>query len=165
MARKGNAPTTQPGRSKNSDGNDGRRTACAPPPNANTARKSKISRPDTVAADDSASFAAPTSLGNDTGAVCGGVGVTSAKYTGRAVRRKQRTGVADGVGIGKAVAPVKPRLRSRTTSCAMAPGSSLGVKADIQGMVDQIKSRNRNNGGGRQAKGGRWTRKRCCWLI
>ncbi len=167
MTQTGNARTTQPGNSKTSDGSGGRRTGSRrtsvcrieSPSNASTGRKSKASGPNAIAAGDGTSSATPTSLGRGAGAVWGGVGATSAKNTGRAV------GVAGGIGIGKAVAAVKPRLRSRTTSCAMAPATSLGVEEDIQGMVDKIKSRNRNNGGGRQAKGGRWTRRRCCLLF
>lgn len=64
---------------------------------------------------------------------------------GCAVRRK---------GIKKTA---KKASQSRTTASTIAP-TPLGMEDDIQEMVDTIKSRNPNNGGGRQAKGGPWTR-------
>lgn len=70
-------------------------------------------------------------------------------------------------GFGVASTTVKKSRAAKclSRSCAAAaaapsasPPSSLKTEDDdVQRMVDRIKSRNHNNGGGRQAKGGRWT--------
>lgn len=100
------------------------------------------------------------------------------------VRRGKRCPVDVGGGGGggagtnmKKVIPAKeePRSPAATTaitgtatgtagpsSSSSSPRSSLKTEDDdVQRMVDRIKSRNQNNGGGRQAKGGRWTRENC----
>lgn len=70
-----------------------------------------------------------------------------------------------GTSTRRKTAVVKKRSRARATTSsnvsrarAKAP-VPLRTEDDIQGMVDKIKSRNPNNGGGRQAKGGPWMRK------
>jgi len=138
----------------------------APPSPARKSGKAFVrTGSDAIAARDGASAAATSEAGCGGGAVCGGVGAPSAKETGRLELNNRHPVITGGTGIGKAIAAVKPRVRSRTTSPALAPASSFEVKDDIQRMVDQIKSRNRNNGGGRQANGGSWTRKRFSLFI
>ncbi|CAM9475504.1 unnamed protein product, partial [Ectocarpus sp. 13 AM-2016] len=97
----------------------------------------------------------------------GGAGVAAdgAAGGGGDVRSKKRSASRgrgrDGLGVMSSTAKLKPR--PRITSTATKPRdvatakASLRTEADIQGVVDEIKSRNQNNGGGRQAKGGRWT--------
>lgn len=97
----------------------------------------------------------------------GGAGVAAGGAAGgggdaRSKKRSASTGRdRDGLGVMSGTAKLKPR--PRITSAATKPrdvataNASLGTEADIQGVVDKIKSRNPNNGGGRQAKGGRWT--------
>ena len=73
-------------------------------------------------------------------------------------RRKGRTfGARGGPGAAIKKTDKTSRSQSHTTASAVAP-TSLGMEDDIQEMVDAIKSRNLNNGGGRQAKGGPWIR-------
>ena len=175
-ARKCNAPTAKLDSNINivSDGDHttGVRdiSACGsePLPVASTVRTNKASKktiPGSAVGSDDADSAASVSLGGIGGVICGGGVAADETRGGRTVRSKQRTTVTSGVGSGKTATAVKPRLQSRANSSAMGSASSLRVEDDVQGMVDKIKSRNRNHGGGRQAKGGHWTCKRFCVLI
>ncbi|CAM9514174.1 unnamed protein product, partial [Ectocarpus sp. 8 AP-2014] len=97
----------------------------------------------------------------------GGAGVAAGGAAGGGgdVRSKKRSASRgrgrDGLGVLSGTAKLKPRPRITSTAtkpCDVATAkASLRTEADIQGVVDEIKSRNPNNGGGRQAKGGRWT--------
>lgn len=92
------------------------------------------------------------------GTTLGGVARISTTAADFAVRRKGcALGARSDAGAGTKKTAKKSRSQSRATTSAIAP-TSLGTKDDIQQMVDTIKSRNLNNGGGRQAKGGPWIR-------
>lgn len=114
---------------------------------------------------DHAGSAAMGNLESAGGTLLGGVDRSATSMGACPMRRKGRILGARGGGGGGVKKIVKTsRSKSGSAASAIAP-ALLGVKNDIQEMVDTIKSRNPNNGGGRQAKGGPWTREHmivCC---
>lgn len=87
----------------------------------------------------------------------GGVKVPTMRAADCATPRKGCTlGANGGAGAGIKKTTRKARPQSGTTVSTIVP-TALGTEDEIQGMVDTIKSRNPNHGGGRQAKGGPWT--------